>query len=127
MSKCACIPILLVDQDHTFRQALADNLRIDGHEVVECTSSEQAFPVMRVEPCAALIAEYAMPGLNGVHLADEFRAARAGPTLLVTAHSSGTVIAHVEVRHYVKLLPKPVEYDRLHDLLHDLLAHEDDS
>ncbi len=127
MASCTCIPILLVDQDHIFRQALAENLRIDGHEVVECDSAEEALPAMRARACVALIAEYAMPGFNGVHLADEFRAARSGPTLLVTAQSSGAVAAHVEVRHYVRLLPKPVAYDQLHDVLHDLFVVRSDS
>ena len=127
MSKCERIPVLLVDGDPIFRQALADILRFDGHEVVECPSAEQALPVIWEKGCVALIAEYAMPGFNGVDLADEFRAARDGPTLIVTAQSPGSIAAHVQVRHYVRILPKPVAYDRLHDLLHDLVGGQKDS
>lgn len=128
MAKCKRIPILLVDEDPVFRQALADNLRIDGHQVVECTTGTGALPAIQIAPCVALIAEYTMAGgVNGMHLADEFRASRSGPTLLLTTQEGGLVTAHVEVRPYVELLLKPVVYDRLHDVLHDLVDPEADS
>lgn len=127
MSHCEHISILLVDEDVIFRQALADNLRIDGHLVVECVSAEQAIPTMSEEPYGAMIAEYTLAGFNGVLLADEFRKACAGPTVLVTAQFGGPTSFHVGVRHYVELLPKPVAYDRVHDTVHHLVTVGRDS
>jgi DNA-binding NtrC family response regulator len=121
VSNCSRIAILLVDEDPIFRQALADNLRFDGHEVVECPTAADALPAIQSEPCSALVTEYVVPGANGVYLADRFRALQSGPTVVVTAPSTATVEAHVEVRHYVRLLHKPIEYERLHDLLHQLI------
>lgn len=128
VAKCTRIPILLVDEDPVFRQALAENLRIDGHQVVECATGAGALPAIQIAPCLALIAEYTMAGgVNGMHLADQFKASRAGPTLLLTTQEGGFVAAHVEVRPYVELLLKPVIYDRLHDVLHDLVEPASDS
>lgn len=124
---CGCISVLLVDDDLFFREALAENLRADGHTVIECASAERALPVMRTESCVVLIAEYALSGVNGVRLADEFRSARSGPTLLVTAQESGAVTAHVRIRSYVELLAKPVAYDELHDRLHEVVRAARDS
>jgi len=123
---CSGIGILLVDGDLLFRQALADNLRFDGHEVVECASAHDAIPAIRSAPCAALVTEYVVPGANGVYLADRFRSLRSGPTVVVTAQVTGTVAADVGARHYVHLLSKPLEYQRLHDLLHRLVEDLED-
>jgi len=127
VSQCVGISILLVDEDWVFRQALAENLRFDGHEVLEFPTAADALPAIRSAPCSALVTEYLVPGANGVWLADEFRAARAGPTVVVTGHATGTVEGHVALRHYVRLLAKPIEYDHLHDLLHQMIESTDES
>ena len=74
MCACAGIPVLLVDEDPIFREALAENLRIDGHEVFECPTAHDAVPAMRARTFVAMVTEYVVPGSNGVRLADEFRA-----------------------------------------------------
>ena len=114
------MPVLLVDRDEVFRSALADALRIDGHEVVECGSGDHARRLIRRFPIRVLVSEFALSGWSGVALADELHAVCAGSTILVTTDSAGTALGFVQGRPYLQILTKPVAYGTLRDAIRDL-------
>lgn len=116
---CGEIGVLLVDDDEVFREALAENLRIDGHEVADLGAAPPRDGPVRSDRYGILITEYEVPGRNGFELADRFHGYRPRPVLLVTAHASATIERQVGARWFMRLLSKPLSYDALHRLLHD--------
>lgn len=120
---CTHIPILLVDDEDGFRSGLADALRDDGHAVRAYESALQWSPAAPLGDLALLITDYALPGKDGLTFADEFHAAhRQVPIVLVTAFRTPTLLAEARLRRYLRLVEKPVDYDDLHALIHELVG-----
>jgi DNA-binding NtrC family response regulator len=81
--------VLLVDDDNAIRTVLRDLLHFSGHDVIECADANDALAVL--DRCAGsitlLIADYAIPGMNGLALARDV--ARMAPwiqTLIISGH-----------------------------------------
>ncbi len=123
MSNCSEIPIVLFDEDPIFRQALAENLRIDGHAVIECPSANDALVAIRDSAGAALITEYGVMGSRGLSLAGLCRKQPVPPTVVVTAQTMGVAQSCLEASG-CRLLIKPINYEQVHELVHDLLRGE---
>jgi DNA-binding NtrC family response regulator len=118
---CAECPIILVDDEATFRLSLAEMLRDDGHEVFDYPSAT-AVPVFDTLPYEAiLVTDFEMPGSNGVALADTFRRARpAAQAILLSAYTIPAVDGAVATRPWLRFVMKPLDYDVLHALIHAL-------
>jgi DNA-binding NtrC family response regulator len=125
--RCSEIRILVVDDDEVFREALADNLRADGHEVEECGSTAGALAAMKDGRFSLMISDYSMPGGNGIELTDRFHALQAEPAVIVTAYSNPILQTQLKSREHLSLLRKPADYDELHRLVHRVVegAHGD--
>jgi DNA-binding NtrC family response regulator len=121
---CAPNPtrILVVDDEHPFRESLAEMLRDDGHEVLDYSEPADVPELDRLGRIDLLLIDYEMPGKNGLAFADEFHAHRPGvPVLLVTAYRSG-LDAQVARRPFVTMIQKPIGYDALHRAIHECTA-----
>ena len=81
--------ILVVDDDATVRSVTAGFLSDLGHDVVEAADGEAALRVLEGEEGVRLmVADFAMPRMNGAELAERARAMRPGlPILLVTGYA----------------------------------------
>jgi DNA-binding NtrC family response regulator len=116
---CEAIPVLLLDDDYGFRSALAANLREDGHEVREYARPRELPALASLAGIAVVITDYEMPDTNGVTFADAFHAVHPTvPIVLVTANG-----VHARRRDFLYLQQKPVDYEEMHRLVHDLAAH----
>jgi DNA-binding NtrC family response regulator len=120
-SACAKCPIILVDDEASFRLSLAEALRDDGHEVFDYPSAT-AVPTFDTLPFEAiLLTDFEMPGPNGVELADAFRRARrSAQAILLSAYTVPVVDGAVAMRPWLRFMLKPLDYDVLHALIHDL-------
>jgi len=113
--------ILLVDDNESFRSALAENLRDDGYAVIEYGTAQDVPPLVGLGEVSAVVTDYDMPGTDGLSFADMFHAAHPSvPIIMVTGACTYHLEAQAAARGFVSLLPKPLEYDRLHRLLHQL-------
>lgn len=111
--------ILLVDDETPFRESLAEMLRDDGHQVVECSEPAEVPPLDALDEIDLLLTDYELPGKNGLAFADEFHAHHPGtPVLLVTAYPSG-LDAEVARRPFLRMILKPIGYDALHRMIHE--------
>lgn len=118
--------MLLVDDDEMFREALGELLRADGHEVLSVGSVEDVPSFDRLVEVGLVITDYRLPGQTGIALADALhRSHPMIPILLVTAHPAAIVEAEVSRRDYIQFVAKPVNYDDLHALVHDLVESRD--
>ena len=118
------LSVLLVDDDDIFRHGLADNLREDGHAVLEYAAPNQVPPLpSTLAEVSVVVTDYDMPGSDGLGFADRVHAACPSlPVVLLTADRQACVMADATARSFVRLIYKPVDYYQLHRLLHALVA-----
>jgi len=112
--------ILVVDDDALITLNTVDVLTDLGHTALEAFSGQQALSLLRANPqIGALITDYAMPGMNGIELADAARQLRPGlPVLLTTGYDEVPNAAG----HTFAQLKKPFRAADLSGRLVELLA-----
>jgi CheY-like chemotaxis protein len=117
------LTVLLVDDEPSFRQSLAEGLRDDGHQVLEYPTGTAVPPFDTLAAGAILLTDFEMPGSNGLELADAFRRARPnGRAILLSAYTIAAVDGAVAIRPWLRFVSKPVDYETLHALIHQLVA-----
>ena len=116
----AMTDILLVEDDPTSRHFMAQLLEDMGYTVTSAASGDEALQFLySEETCDLVFADIVLPGMSGIELARLSRAARPGlPTVLVTGRSDGWKAA---LDAGALALPKPVNRERLADVLADAL------
>jgi DNA-binding NtrC family response regulator len=83
--------ILIIDDDKSFREALAESVRDFGHEVVETSGAEEALELIgRVD---AVLVDLKMPGMSGIEFLREARPMVPVIVLTAFADSSNTIEA----------------------------------
>ena len=70
------INVLLVEDDHALREALADTLLLAGHGFRAVCSGEEALAAVMLEPFSLVISDVNMPGMDGHQLLAQLRANR---------------------------------------------------
>jgi DNA-binding NtrC family response regulator len=112
--------VLLLDDDETFRTALSDLLRDDGHSVQAYGSIGELPPLPELPPPAALITDYQLGrGEDGLSFARRFNTVHPNvPIILITAYASDYLMQTGATTPYLSLLRKPLPYEDLHRLLH---------
>ena len=82
--------VLLVEDDHSLREALADTLMIGGYDYLQAPDAETALSLLRQENVSMVISDVNMPGMDGHALLRNLRSNYPHlPVLLMTAY--GTV------------------------------------
>ena len=109
---------LLVDDDNAVRDVTAARLRRLGFDVLEAGSGGAALDLLdRSAQVDLLVADFAMPGMNGVEVAHQARIRRPElPVLFVTGYADQTALAGVGEERVVQ---KPFRGDELE---HKVLA-----
>ena len=81
--------ILVVDDDALINMNAVDMLEQLGHTAIDAYSGAEALKILASEQVIdLLITDYAMPGMNGVELAEQARQLRPGlPVVLATGYS----------------------------------------
>lgn len=102
--------VLLVDDEESLRITLAANLELEGYEVVEAGSGEEALELAEKQAFDLVLSDIKMPGMNGVEL---FRALRAKwprvPCVLMSAFALEDLVAGALSEGVFTLLPKPFD------------------
>lgn len=114
--------VLIVDEDDGFRNGLAENLRDDGHQVVEYGSPSEIPSFKGLAKPQLLITDYQMEGEDGLRLAHRFHDVHTDvPVIIVTSHWSEHLDAAVNAHPLLNLSRKPLEYSEFHKLVHRLV------
>ena len=108
------ISILVVDDDPSMADSLADILEIKGFGVHTAYSGAEALEILRDQPVDILLTDVRMPDMNGVELYRKTR--RNFPdliTILMTAYSADDIIQQGMQEGIKTVLNKPVDMDFL--------------
>lgn len=115
---CSEVPVVVVDDDASFRLGLAANLEDDGHAVAEYDDPREV-PAAVLERARVLVTDFQMAELDGLTFADQVHAASPATVIvLATAYWTAELEAAIAARDYVELCRKPLDYDELHALVH---------
>jgi len=105
--------ILLVDDMTLVRKALANLLKLSGHEVFEAENGLEAIGLLKTHEIDMLITDIIMPEMGGVDLAQVARKRSPDlPVILMSGHASDETIREALSRG-IRLLLKPFTKDDL--------------
>jgi CheY-like chemotaxis protein len=110
--------VLLVDDDAAVRAVTADMLHELGYTVMQAASGAAALEMLRREPgIDMLVADFAMPGMNGARLAESARALIPDlPVVFVTGYADTDEI-EAAVGRDATILRKPFTLGELREAL----------
>ena len=81
--------VLVVDDERALRAALRRALALEGYEVAEAASGEDAIGALRERAVDAVILDVLMPGIDGLEVCRRLRAAGdRTPVLMLTARET---------------------------------------
>jgi len=119
---CNAIAVVVVDDDASFRSALAAILEDDGHVVGEYGDLKDV-PPAAMRAAQVVVIDYPMMASDGLSFADSVHAAQPQTAIvLATAYWTVEIEAEVAARDFIQLCRKPIDYDELHALVHQLAA-----
>ncbi|MGG2020929.1 sigma-54 dependent transcriptional regulator [Pseudomonas sp. S8] len=112
------IKVLLVEDDRSLREALADTLLLAGHDYQAVGSAEEALQAVEREAFSLVVSDVNMPGMDGHQLLGLLRARRPQlPVLLMTAHGAVERAVDAMRQGAADYLVKPFEPKALLDLV----------
>ena len=101
--------IILVDDHPAVRDSLKLRLVARGHCVADFGTAAEAIDAALATPRSSLIADYLMPGMNGIDLLKTLRARGwQGSALLITGHFDPTLASRAGEAGYLNLCEKPI-------------------
>lgn len=117
--------VLVVDDHDLSRRVLRAYLTGYGASVDEADSGEAALQLFTArqkahKPYSAVLADWRMPGMNGLELAYQLRQQSGGsqlPIIMVTAYDRERILSHAQQNGVHCVLTKPVTPSLLHDTL----------
>jgi CheY-like chemotaxis protein len=117
--------ILLVDDNEDVRSLMRFWLEERGYRVVQATNGEMAFEAALRERPHVILMDICMPHLNGLTAARRIRAheqLQDIPIIAISAHDIDELQSAAIDAGCVDIFSKPVDADRLQDVLHRLLS-----
>jgi two-component system response regulator FlrC len=112
------IKVLLVEDDRSLREALADTLLLAGHDYQAVGCAEDALTAVTREAFSLVVSDVNMPGMDGHQLLALLRARQPQlPVLLMTAHGAVERAVDAMRQGAADYLVKPFEPRALLDLV----------
>lgn len=119
--------ILLVDDDQEGRSFLADYLSLQGHEVVESASGEEALAIYKVESFAMVLSDIKMSGMSGIELVSAIKALKREPQADLVLYTGfvdvALAVAALRAGAY-DYLTKPINMEELKAILGRVEEHQ---
>jgi len=116
--------VLVVDDEQNTRTVLKKFLSSNGHEVALAKDAAEALDWLSRHRCDAMLADYRMPGMDGIELARQVAATYPGvTTIVVTAHGTIPLAVQAMKEGVHDYLPKPVDPDELLVIVQRAVEH----
>ena len=116
--------ILVVDDVIDNVTVISLNLQMQGYRVVTASNGEQAVRVAAQTNPDIILMDISMPEMDGLAAARRIRegeSLKSVPIIAVTAFSTGGFQRAAYDAGFDAYLTKPIDFDRLHDLVRSLL------
>lgn len=116
--------ILIVDDEETLADMLAQSLKDEGHHVEICLDPARAEAMSRASDHDLALIDYQMPGMTGVEVLAALRAAertRQLPVLLISGTEAVRFANQIPPDPRVRFLLKPVELGVLRTMVAEML------
>ena len=117
--------ILVIEDDATNRMVLQELLELSDYTVLTASGAEAALELWQSEPvCDLVIADYGLPGKNGLALSIELLASRPElRALLITGRGLGDpLLAGAASQDRLSLMRKPFDFDGFLGTVAELLG-----
>lgn len=105
--------ILIVDDDRVILNILAEGLRDMGYEVSTAVSGQEALRLARGSGHDLAVLDMRMPGMSGLDVARELKAASLAPFVFLSAFGDETVVRDAAEAGALGYLVKPVDIPQL--------------
>ena len=108
--------VLLVDDEEDFLEIMSERLAARGMDVTTCTSAEDALAEINTDTFDAIILDFMMPGMDGMHALKEIKTLHPdSQIILLTGHA--TVEKGVEAMKMgaTDFLEKPADLQALEE------------
>jgi twitching motility two-component system response regulator PilH/chemosensory pili system protein ChpA (sensor histidine kinase/response regulator) len=119
--------VLMVDDDETLLQVIADYLESRGHQVSRCGDPTSAAELAEKTAPDLAIVDYEMPRLTGTQLLTELRSGGRThflPVLFLSGVEPLLYTSQIAPDPRVRFLRKPVDFDELDGAIAALLDPE---
>lgn len=115
--------ILVVDDEKYITFMLKEGLEeLPNCEIVTASTGEQALLLCQAQPFDMLISDYRMTGIDGLTLAAQVHQAQPQTVvIMLTAHSSETLLAQAASISIRRVLNKPVKLPEIRQLVSEVL------
>jgi DNA-binding response OmpR family regulator len=100
--------ILIVEDEPAVADALADAVRLQGHDPAVARSGAEGLAAIAAESPEALFLDFVMPGLSGMDLLREIRRRHpALPIVVVTGRAKDLDVAEIRELGVTDIVEKP--------------------
>ena len=100
--------ILVVDDDPSVAQVLAEVLRVEGHDVLVALDGIEALNVVETTPVDGVFLDLVMPGLDGLTVLSRIRSRFPDlPVVILSAHAETDATRRARELGAVDILTKP--------------------
>jgi len=115
--------VLVVDDDATQRELIADFLSAQGYRSLQAASAEEALSILRANPVHMVITDVRMPGLSGLEALREIRESfPVLPVLLITAYADVRDAVSAIKDGALDYLVKPIDLQELAAAVEDAVG-----
>ena len=117
--------ILVIEDDEEMRALLRDMIEEEGYKAASVNNGSEAFRKLAKESFNLIITDVRMPGLTGLDILPGIKKLQPdAPIIVITAFGSEEVQRKALERGADAYLEKPIHFDKLRTLIHDLFSQK---
>ena len=117
--------IMLIDDDEWIRDSLSLFFESEGCELLALETAEEGVQVCLKQPYDIIIADYKLPGMNGLEFFERIKAPNTPVVkILITAFGSEEVISKARTIGIVDIMEKPLTTTTIIETLSKLIARD---